>query len=68
MPHGTLCPSGPGRSPADLLAKAAVKLVELNEAPWAARLKGLAWSEEKIPEHMEKRKREGNCLFVFAMV
>ena len=55
--------------PADLLAKVAEMLVAQNEAEWAAWLKedGL-WSEEEIQEKMAERKRNGNCLFVFARV
>ena len=59
--------------PADLLAKVAETLVAQNEAGWAAGLKedGLdhdLWSEEEIQAKMAERKREGNCLFVFALV
>ena len=35
---------------------------------WAAKLKEWGWSEGEIQEIMEERKREGNCLFVFARV
>ena len=34
----------------------------------AAKLKEWGWSEGEIQEIMEERKREGNCLFVFALV
>ena len=54
--------------PAEVLAKVAETLVAQNEAAWAARLKRRGWSEEEIQEEMERRKREGNCLFVFARV
>ena len=57
------------RLPADLLAKVAETVVAQNETRWAAQLK--EWgnrSEEEIQQRMEKRKRDGNCLFVFARV
>ena len=34
----------------------------------AAKLKEWGWSGGEIQEIMEERKREGNCLFVFALV
>ena len=54
--------------PEDLLVKVAGKLVAQSEAAQAAQLKRQGWSEESIQWHMEKRKRNGNCLFVFARV
>ena len=55
--------------PADLLGKVAATLVAQNEAPYAAWLKGvLGDSEEYIQKKLEERKREGNCLFMFARV
>ena len=55
--------------PADLLGKVAETLVAQNEAGWAAQLKEwYNYSEEYIQGRMAKRKREGNCLFVFALV
>ena len=54
--------------PAEVLAKVAETLVAQNEAAWAAWLKRRGWSEEEIQEEMERRKREGNCLFVFPRV
>ena len=68
---------GPGAGPdwanlpADLLAKVAETLVAQTEAGWAARLKWLDpiyWTEARIQEKMAERKRNGNCLFVFARV
>ena len=57
--------------PDELLAKVAGVLVAQNEAEWAARLKEwdpTQWTEERIQENMARRKRGGNCLFVFARV
>ena len=54
--------------PEDLLVKVAGTLVAQTEAGWAARLKEGGWSEWEIQEKMAKRKRDGNCLFVFARV
>ena len=54
--------------PEDLLVKVAGKLVAKTEAGWAARLKRLGWSEGEIQQRMAKRKRDGNCLFLFARV
>ena len=56
--------------PEHLLMKVAGKLVAQNEAGWAARRKALypSITEEYIQADMAKRKRDGNCLFVFAMV
>ena len=53
-----------------LLVKVAGKLVAQTEAGWAAQLKerGGYWTEERIQKEMAKREREGNCLFMFAMV
>ena len=60
--------SGWAGLPEDLLVKVAGKLVAQSEAAQAAQLKRQGWSEESIQWHMEKRKRNGNCLFVFARV
>merc|ERR1712097_29306 len=55
--------------PEDVLAKVAGKVVAQTEAGFEAWLKGvLGWDEKMIQERMEERKRNGNCLFVFAMV
>ena len=57
--------------PEDLLVKVAGKLVAQTEAGWAARLKEMnpdSWAEEKIQERMAERERDGNCLFIFALV
>ena len=51
--------------------KVAGKLVAETEAGWAARRKELNpkhWTEERLQAEMTRRKLEGNCLFVFAMV
>ena len=57
-----------GGLPALALGKVAEKVVAQTEAGWAAQLKRWDWSEVQIQEKMAKRKREGNCLFVFARV
>ena len=54
--------------PEDLLVKVARTLVSQDEARWAAKLKRWDWSEGEIQEIVEERKREGSCLFVFALV
>ena len=56
--------------PEELLVKVAGTLVAQTEAGWAAHLKECKpWmSEEEIQKEMAKRKRDGNCLFVFARV
>ena len=54
--------------PEDLLVKVAAKVVAQNEAGWAAQQKRNGYSEEVIQEEMAARKREGNCLFIFARV
>ena len=54
--------------PEDLLVKVAGTLVAQNEAGWAAHLKEMGWNEEQIQGTMEKRKHDGNCLFIFARV
>ena len=54
--------------PEHLLVKVGGKVVAQTEAGWAVRLKERGWSEGKVQEIMEERKREGNCLFVFARV
>ena len=54
-----------------LLVKVAETLVAQSEAGWAARCKELnpkQWTEETIQKATAKRKLEGNCLFLFAMV
>jgi len=57
-----------GGVPAEVLATIAGKVVAQNEAGWAAFLKKDGWNEERLQEQMEQRKRDGNCLFVFARV
>ena len=62
-----------GGLPADVLATIAGKVVAQTEAGWAAHLTpkerdSWYWPEKDIQEEMAKRKRDGNCLFVFAMV
>ena len=54
--------------PDEVLEKVAGKLVARTEAGWAARLKERYYSEELIQEQMAKRKRDGNCLYMFARV
>ena len=63
--------------PEVLLVKVAGTLVAQTEAGWAGWLKESAWSEklrkfgkdeEEVELLMAKRKRDGNCLFVFARV
>ena len=54
--------------PEDLLMKVAGKLVAQSEAAQAAYLKQVGWSEENIQAVMARRKRDGNCLSVFARV
>ena len=54
--------------PDEVLAKIGTALVAQTEAGWAADLKDMGNSEEEIQEEMAKRKRDGNCLFVFALV
>ena len=58
-----------GGLPEDLLVKVAGKVVAQTEAGWAAWLKDeRGWSEGYIQAKMANRKRDGNCLFVFARV
>ena len=58
-----------GGLPDEVLAKVAGKVVAQTEAGWAAQLKERPYyNEEEIQEKMAKRERDGNCLFVFAMV
>ena len=58
-----------GGLPIEVLAKIAETHVARTEAGWAAYLnQGLHWPEKTVQEEMEKRERDGNCLFVFAMV
>ena len=54
--------------PADLLVKVAGKVVAQTEAGWAAKFEEDGWVEEDIQEVMGQRKRDGNCLFIFARV
>ena len=55
--------------PADLLVKVAETLVAQHEAGWAAHLEEWGHSEAQIQEVIAwRREREGNCLFVFALV
>ena len=52
-----------------VLGKVAEKVVAQGEAGWAAWLKErYNYSEEYIQVRMATRKREGNCLYVFARV
>ena len=62
--------SGWAGLPEHLLMKVAGKAVAQTEAGWAARRKALypILTEEYIQAEMAGRKRQGNCLFVFAMV
>ena len=57
-----------GGVPADVLAMVAEALVAQTEAGWAAFLEKDGWNEGQIQEKMEERKRDGNCLFEFALV
>ena len=60
-----------GGLPDEVLAQVAGKVVAQTEAGWAARLKWLDpnyYTEALIQEEMAKRKHQGNCLFVFALV
>ena len=57
-----------GGLPDEVLEKVAGKVVAQNEAGCAAQLKEDGYSEEYIQEEMAKRKRDGNCLLVFALV
>ena len=62
--------------PEHLLMKVAETLVAQNEAGWAVRVKEerfpdspqSGWTEEDIREMMARRKRKGNCLYIFARV
>jgi len=71
---GVLPPGDPklrdwaGGLPPEVLARVAETLVAQTEAGWAAWLKEVGWSEEEVEEKMGRRKRDGNCLFVFALV
>ena len=60
--------SGWAGLPEDLLVRVASTLVAQTEAGWAAWLKEETYSEGNIQVMMAKRKRAGNCLFVFARV
>ena len=58
-----------GGLPDEVLVKVAETLVAKNEADWAAVLDPDDYLGEKyIQEKLAKRKLEGNCLFVFALV
>ena len=57
-----------GGLPAEVLETVAGKVVARTEAGWAAHLKEWGYNEEEIQEKLDKRKREGNCLFLFARV
>ena len=60
-----------GGLPDEVLGKVASALVAQTEAGWAAHLKRddpIYWTEERLQEEMAQRKRDGNCLLVFAMV
>ena len=54
--------------PEEVLAKIAEMLVAQNEAAYEAQLRQRGHSEGYIQKRMAERKRDGNCLFVFAMV
>jgi len=58
--------------PEDLLVKIAEMHIAQNEAAYAACLKGVLGrrlgDSEYIQKKLEERKRDGNCLFVFALV
>ena len=58
-----------GGLPAEVLETVAGKVMARTEAGVKAHLKEvLCWSEKRIQEEMVKRKRDGNCQFVFALV
>ena len=57
-----------GGLPDEVLAKVVGKVVAQTEAGWAARLKEWGNSEAWIQEKLAERKRNGNCLYVFARV
>ena len=64
-------PDWAGGVPVEVLAKVAGKLVAQNEAAWAAHLREKDpkyWTKERMRYKMANRKRDGNCLFVFALV
>ena len=62
-------PDWAGGLPELVLVKVAQTLVAQTEAGWAAYLKGVrGWSEDGIQRRMAERKRDGNSLFVFALV
>ena len=54
--------------PAEVMAMIAEGVVAQTEAGWAAERKEGGWSEGEIQQRMAWRKRDGNCLFVFARV
>ena len=57
-----------GGLPDEVVEKVAGKVVAQTEAGWAAQLKEDDSSEGNIQNMMAYRKRNGNCLFVFARV
>ena len=57
-----------GGLPDEVLETVARKVVAQTEAGWAAHLKEGGWSEGEVQKEMAKRKRDGNCLFIFARV
>ena len=57
-----------GGLPDEVLEKVAAKVVAQTGAGWAAQLKEWGHSEGYIQAEMANRKRDGNCLFVFARV
>ena len=57
-----------GGVPQEVLAKIGEKLVAQKEAAWAAQLTRKRYDEGYINWRLEVRKREGRCLFVFALV
>ena len=56
--------------PEHVLVKVAGKVISQTEAGWAAWFKNIItnWSQDLIQRKMAQRKRDGNCLFVFARV
>ena len=57
-----------GGVPDEVLAKVAGEVVAQTEAGWAAQLEEWGYSEAWIQRKVAERKRNGNCLFVFARV
>ena len=57
-----------GGLPVEVLAKVASTLVAQTEAGWAAYAKKCGCTEAQIQAKVDERKRDGDCLFVFARV